>query len=366
MTENRAFIRIEKIIFIMLFVFFLSCSRENTSEKIEFLVPVTVSKVGKTDVEDRIIATGTLRTSKVARLEVETGGILEFFKNRDGEPFREGDQVKAGDVIARITGDDVRLNARKEATWQRFKTAKEEYESTQKLYDDGFKSRSELLQAQTSLEDARIDYEKSLNSEKRSQLITPIDGVILRLARDRDNQSQPLAVGQYVNPGFEVARIAPTDILVADVDLVAQDVAKVKEDLSARIQHYAWKDETFNGKVTRLDPMIDPVTRALKAEVEVENHAGKLRPGMFVEVTIIREKRKDVPFAPREAVTNRGGKWVVFVLKGQRVEMKEVVLGLGDDNIVEISKGLSAGERVVTRGLETLADQTRVRVTGNN
>ena len=366
MKENRAFIGKITIIFIALFALLSGCSQDNPAEKVEFLVPVTVTKVGKTDVEDRIVSTGTLRTTKVARLEVETGGILEFLTNREGERYREGDRVKAGDVIARITGDDVRLAARKKANYQKFKTAKEEYESTKELYDEGFRSKSELLKMESSLEDARTEYERSLNSQNRSQLATPIDGVILRLARDRDNQNQPLAVGQYVNPGFEVARIAPTDILIADVDLVARDIAKVKVGLPARVQHYAWKNEIFNGKVVRLDPLIDPVTRALKAEVEVDNPEGKLRPGMFVEVTIVKENRKDVPFVPREAVTNRGGKWVVFLLKGQRVAMKKVVLGLGDDSIVEIREGLSEGERIVTRGLETLADQTRVRVTGTN
>ncbi len=56
---------------------------------------------------------------------------------------------------------------------------------------------------------------------------------------------------------------------------------------------------------------------------------------------------------------------MVFVLSGQRVNKKEVVLGLGDDNIVEIRSGLTEGERVVTRGIETLDDQVRVRVTGS-
>ncbi len=366
MTENCAFIRTVIIVFIMFFVFLPGCSQENPAEKVEFLVPVAVTKVGKTDVEDKIIATGTLRTSIVATLEVETEGILEFLTNNEGRRYREGDRVRAGDVIARITGDDVRLAAGKEASYQRFKTAKEDYESTKKLYDEGFRSKSDLLNAQSTLEETRNSYEKSLKMEERSRLVTPIDGIILRLARDRDNQNQPLAVGQYVNPGIEVARIAPTDVLVADVDLVAQDIPKVREGLPARIQHYAWMDETFPGMVARLDPMIDPVTRALKAEVEVDNHEGKLRPGMFVEVSIVVEQREDVPFVPREAVTNRGGKWVVFLLKGQRVAMKEVALGLGDDSIVEIREGLSEGERVVTRGLETLADQTRVRVTGSN
>ena len=67
----------------------------------------------------------------------------------------------------------------------------------------------------------------------------------------------------------------------------------------------------------------------------------------------------------REAVATRGGKWVVFVLEGQRVARREVTLGLGDDEIVEIEDGVKAGERVVVKGLETLTDQTRVRVTGS-
>lgn len=344
--------------------FFISgCSGEKSVDEVEILVPVTVAKVGKADIEDKINATGTLRVSKIARLEVETGGILEFQVNSRGERIQEGDRVKAGDVIAMITGEDVRLAARTKANYQKLQTAKEEYESKERLFNEGFESKSEILRLQANLEEARVAYEKSLNSEKRNQLVTPIDGVILKLARDRDNQNQPLAVGQYVKPGFEVASIAPTDMLVADVDLVAQDVARVKEGLKAKIHHYAWEDEYFKGEVYRLAPVIDPVTRALKAEVRVDNSEGKLRPGMFVEVTIVIEERKGVPAVPRQCVLNRGGKSVVFLLKGQRVAMQKVTPGLGDDDIVEIREGLSEGERVVTRGMETLTDQTRVRPT---
>jgi membrane fusion protein (multidrug efflux system) len=339
------------------------CGSDSSVDEVEFLVPVSVSDVGTADVEDRIVATGTLRASRMVSLEVETGGILEFAKNSEGRSFGEGDRVKSGDVIARITGEDVRLAARTKANLQRFETARDEYESTEKLYKEGFRSKSELLTAKSTLEEARVDYERSLNAEKRSQLSTPIDGVILRLGRDRENQDQPFAGGQFVRQGFEVARIAPTDYLIADVDLVGQDVARVTKDLPVRVRHYAWEGEYFFGKVIRLAPTIDPVTRALRAEVEVQNPDGRLRPGMFIEVAILKEQRIGVPVVPREAVTDRGGKWVVFILKGQRVAMKEVVLGLGDDDIVEIREGLAVGERVVTRGLETLTDQTRVRVT---
>ena len=343
---------------------FAGCNSSNSADKVDFLVPVSVNDVGTADVEDHIVATGTLRVNEMVYLEVETGGILEFATNSEGQRLREGDRVKAGSVVARITGEDIRLTAGTEASRQRFEVAKDDYMAAKKLYDEGFKSKSDLLALQSALEDARLKYESSLNSENRSLLKTPIDGVILYLARNNNNQNQPIADGQFVKPGFEVARIAPTDQLVADVDLVGQDVARVSVGLPARVRHYAWEDRNFSGEVIRIAPTIDATTRALRAEIEVVNTDELLRPGMFVEVTIVKEQRKGVPVVPREAVTDRGGKWVVFVLKGQRVAMKEVALGLGDDNIVEIREGLAVGEKVVVQGLETLTDQTRVRVTG--
>lgn len=340
------------------------CTGSNSVDEVDFLVPVSVSDVGTADVEDHIVATGTLRVNEMVYLEVETAGILEFATNSQGRRFSEGDRVKAGDIIARITGEDVRLSAGTKASRKRFEAAKDDYEAAKKLYDEGFKSKADLLDLQSSLEEARLKYESSLNSENRNLLSTPIDGVILYLARKSDNQNQPIADGQFVKPGFEVARVAPTNHLIADVDLVGQDIARVAVGLPARVRHYAWEDRNFPGEVIRLAPTIDPTTRALRAEIEVDNTDELLRPGMFVEVTIIKEKRENVPVVPREAVTDRGGKWVVFVLKGQRVSMKEVALGLGDDDIVEIREGLAVGERVVVQGLETLTDQTRVRVTG--
>ena len=134
--------------------------------------------------------------------------------------------------------------------------------------------------------------------------------------------------------------------------------------LIARVRHHAWDESSFDGRVLRLAPSLDPTTRALRADVEIDNAGGRLRPGMFVEVTMIAERREEVPVVPRTAVTERGGAKAVFVLKGQKVSQREVVLGLGDDDIVEIREGLDPGERIVVKGLETLTDGARVRVSG--
>jgi HlyD family secretion protein len=75
-------------------------------------------------------------------------------------------------------------------------------------------------------------------TEDRNRMLTPIDGVVIKLARD--SNSQLLANGQLVSIGQVVAQIAPLDPLVADVDLIGDDIALVRVGLEARARSHAW------------------------------------------------------------------------------------------------------------------------------
>ncbi len=350
-------------------IFFLSllllggCNTGDDAQKVDFKVPVSVTDVGLGDVFEHIVVTGTLRAAEVVTLVVETGGSLEVGRSASGRQLAEGDRVAVGDVVAEVTGEDVRLAARMAATRQRFEAALSDFEATQELLEQGLITDTEVRSKSTALEDARLEYDRSRRSEARNRLVTPIAGVILSLARDA--QGQRVANGQLVTPGFTVAQIAKTKRLTADVDLVGTDVARVEISMPAEARHHAWADRLFDGEVIRIAPTIDSSTRALRAEVEIDNRDGLLKPGMFVEVTLVGEEHLQVPVVPRDSITDRGGKKVVFVLRGQSVARREVKLGLGDDEIVEVIEGVEVGERVVTRGIETLKDKMRVRVSGN-
>lgn len=340
------------------------CGGGGDTAPVEFRVPVVVDTVTSGDVEDRIVATGVLRAEEVVSLTVETRGALEVARDATGRRLGEGDRVEAGQEIARITGEDVRVAARTAATRQRFQSAKADLENARELHEEGLITTTELRSAETTFEEARLEYDRSRLTEVRNVLATPIDGVILSLARDLEGR--PLADGQLVAAGTVIAQVAPTGRLVADVDILGPDIARVSRGQTARVRHHAWPDLDFPGRVVRLAPTVDPVTRALRVEVEVTNRDGLLRPGMFTEVDLLVERREGVPVVPREAVTERAGQRVVFVLGGQRVGQRPVELGLGDDRVVEIVEGVEPGERVVVQGLETLADDTRVRVTGES
>jgi RND family efflux transporter MFP subunit len=339
-----------------------ACGPGGDDGEVEFRVPVTVREVELGAVEDVIVATGNLRAPELAKLVVESPGKLSL--TRVGRRrLAEGDRVSAGQVLARVIGEDARLAARSEATRQRFEATQAELESRRQLFDDGLISREELRNAETAFEDARLERDRSQLTEERNRLVTPISGVVLKLARDASGQ--PVAEGQLVSVGFEVAEVGPISSLIADVDLVGSDVGRVRTGQEARIRHGAFQRKAFQGEVVRLAPSVDPTTRSFRVEVEIDNAEEQLRPGMFVEVTILVERREGVTVVPRDAVTERGGERVLFVLDGQRVSRRPVSLGLGDDDQVEVLEGIGAGERVVVRGLETLTDGTRVRVSGD-
>jgi RND family efflux transporter MFP subunit len=344
-----------------------SCAPPEDVATIEFQVPVVVEEVAAGTVESKIVTSGNLRAAEIETLTALVAGTLQIADTitADGLQSRrlaEGDPVRAGDEIAFISGEDVRLEVGMASIQQRYNSARLDYESARRLNEQNLLNLSDLNKAQATMEEAKLALERSQRTEARSHLISSIDGVVLKLARDA--KGQPMTNGQLVAPGIEIAQIAPLDELIADIDLVGRDgLALIQVGQEARIHHHAWADQNFTGSVLRIAPTVNEQTRALRAEVLIDNASGVLRPGMFVEVTLIVERHENVPVVPRRAITERGGRSVAFVLRGQRVAQVEVTLGLGDDESIEIRNGLNAGDRVVVRGLETLTDQMPVRVT---
>lgn len=336
------------------------CARSEPPPDVDFTTPIALQEVRLGTIEERVVGTATLRAVRAVNLTVQHTGTLRVARGRSGFPLAEGEWVESGDAIATVSGDDVRMAARTEATLSRYQAGASGYAMKQRLFAEGLISRSDMEQAEATLAEAKGDLERSRFVESGSELVTPIAGVILRLARDE--RSLPLADGQLVHEGFAIAQIGSIDRLIAEVDIPVADLAKLRPGQTVVVRHNAWQTSSFTGRVLRLLPALDAATHALCAEVDVNNHRRLLRPGMFVEATIIVERRTKVPVVVREAVVDRGGSSVVFVLAGQHVVRREVTLGSADGGVVEIKSGLEAGERVAVRGLATLSDGTRVRI----
>jgi Cu(I)/Ag(I) efflux system membrane fusion protein len=123
----------------------------------------------------------------------------------------------------------------------------------------------------------------------------------------------------------------------------------------------AFPSRTFKGRVAFIDPLLDPKTRTAKVRVEVPNPTGELRPEMFGEVVLQGKSREGVRI-PADAVIHSGTKSVVFVALGSgKFQPREVQVGEGDSEFVEVVSGLEKGEGVVTRANFLVDSESRLR-----
>ena len=231
-------------------VLLAACGPPNTGPEVEFRIPVEAAEVATGTVEDLVQATGTLRTREIVSLTIETPGHLQIGRDAEGRRLAEGSVVEAGQVVFRVTGEDARLHARIESTKRSLDVAAAQLERQRDLFDAQLVAEEAVQQAERDYENALYEYERSSLNAAKATKTTPISGTILRLARDANGL--PVADGQLVASGFQVAEIAPLDVLIADVDLMGPELARVQPGLSARIGHYAFPDASLTGEVVRL------------------------------------------------------------------------------------------------------------------
>jgi RND family efflux transporter MFP subunit len=149
--------------------------------------------------------------------------------------------------------------------------------------------------------------------------------------------------------------------------LPESEAGHIGTGLGVTVTVAAYPDQ-FTGKVTAMNPAIDPSSRALLVEAEIENSRNLLRPGMFVTAHILLPENKEGVFVPRTAVQTDSStdSSTVFVIEGETARVRVVALGgpaaAGSENagLVQILSGVSAGETVATGNLQELFDGARV------
>jgi membrane fusion protein, heavy metal efflux system len=172
----------------------------------------------------------------------------------------------------------------------------------------------------------------------------PLDGVIL------ERSANP---GQVVGMGEALFVVTDLSEVWAVGDLYEQDFSHVRVGSEATLTMLAYPGLTLRGRVTYIDPRVDPQTRTAKVRVEVPNPEGRLRLGMYVTLTFITASGERVVAVPRAAVQTMAGQQVVFVAapdeEGKFIQ-RRVELGplVGESYIVR--QGLQPGEVVVTEG----------------
>jgi len=179
-------------------------------------------------------------------------------------------------------------------------------------------------------------------------------------------------VGQFLPVGTPIVSIQALDPIFLNFSLPQQQLGQVSEGLIARVVTDAYPGQLFEGKVSAINPDLDPTTRSVKLQVTLPNAESRLRPGMFGTVSVVLPVTAPVIIIPATAVLYAPYGDTVFVVEEKKneatgetqkvVRQQFVRLGTARGDFVAVTSGLKVGDIVVSAGVFKLRNGSTVSV----
>lgn len=277
-----------------------------------------------------------------------------------------GDRVGQGQVLVTLDSSDYQAGAaqaeagRKSAAIQ-VENARLALERTQKLFAAGAASQQQLEAAQSGYDAAQVGMEQAEAALAMASvqlnnctITSPISGVV---------GSVNLSLGDTANPQTPAAVVSETSQLEIEIMVSESEISYIEPGSPVDIHVRAAGDQPFKGQVGSAATVPDPVKRNYAVKISLENPDNQIKSGMFAEVAVNTLSKEKAVCVPSNAVVPKGARSVVYVVdQEKRAQEREVTVGIQNSHLVEIEKGIKAGEQVITRGSTLVTEGTLVRV----
>lgn len=211
-------------------------------------------------------------------------------------------------------------------------------------------ARTQVGNAKAAVATAQTQVEQARKGVSDNVIYSPISGYI------SERNADP---GEFISPNqpnVKIATIVRTAILRLKIDVPEQDISKVEVGQGVSAQVSAYPDRKFAGTIVRTLPSLNPQSRTLTVEAEIENVGGILKPGQFATVRITQTKPTPAVMIPATAVRADGERNLVFVIKDGIANERVVTTGLLENDIIEIKSGIQENEVVAINNVEKLSD----------
>ncbi|MBT8333098.1 MAG: efflux RND transporter periplasmic adaptor subunit [Deltaproteobacteria bacterium] len=308
-------------------------------------INTVVMEVVPTTISNRINLPGSVESwTKLELISKIAGSIDEVL-------VKEGDAIKKDDVIARIESDDYRIAL--ERARAAYKLAKADYERDKSVYAKGVIPTAELDARETNMQTAKADLDNAELMFARCTITAPMDGVVRRL---------DAKIGLYLSVGDPIGSLLQIDKVKAVIGIPESDVTAVRLLDSVEVTIQALEDKKVTGRRYFISSSPETAARLYRLELEIDNPGHRILPGMFVRANIVKQQKDNAVAIPFYSVISRSDQQFVFVEKDGTVEKRYVQTGIMEQWMVEITKGLKAGERIVVEGHRDVEDGRKVKV----
>lgn len=255
--------------------------------------------------------------------------------------FDDGERVGKGAELMRLR--DAAWRADLARTQAEHTLAVSELERAQALFDRDRLSTAELQAAQARADLAKADLDGAREALRRTVVHTPFAG---RLGR------RLVEPGDVVDTTSVITTLVDDDPLFAELALPERHASWLQLGQPVSLSTAAWPEQRFPGTVSFVAPEVDPTTRTLVVRAELDDTDGRLAPGMTARAEVTLAAPEPRILVPSEAVTTRATGPMVWVVDAEdRAEARPITLGPRRPELVVVTSGLQAGERVVVRGI---------------
>ncbi len=322
-------------------------------------VPVSVGSVVRKNLNSFLVLNGIVEPErKVEIFSRLSTYVKEIVKE-------EGAYVKENEVLALLDDTEIKIGYEQakiqlEQAKLSLEEAEANYLRNQELIKRTLISEQEFQTQEAEYKQRQLDYKNRTESFKDLQL--QLNWTKIRALSEGFITERLIETGDRVNANQQVYTIEDFNPLLIRVFVPTSDSIKLAAGMPAEITTEVLEGTLFEGDVKLINPRIDVQTGTVKVTVEVADKSLRLKPGMFVEVRIAIGMKEDVLVIPRKALLYKQNKTYVFVMDQSQVSQREVLLGLTEEDEVEITEGLNEGEVIVTVGVEGLKDGQRVEV----
>ncbi len=332
-----------------------SCRNQDQNLNADIEVPVSVEDIKLKSIEEFINTTGTAFPK--GEIELKSRITASYFLEKNpqtGKFWQLGDKIKAGSLVARLEDKEYINSLKLETNELNLELTESELKKQESLYEKGGVTLKDLKTAGINYENAKTTVENSKLQLDKTRIVAPIDGVIVDLPYHTQSTQ--------VETGSTIIKIMDYQVMYMDVQLPEKYISDIKPGQKVKLTNYTIPEDTIIGTITQLSPAINADTRTFKGNILINNPGYLLRPGMFVKADIVTNHKDSVIVIPKNIILSRQrGKTVFIVDRGVAVE-RIIETGLENINNVEVIRGLTKNERVVTSGFETLSNRSKVKI----
>jgi membrane fusion protein, multidrug efflux system len=295
-------------------------------------------------------AVGTVRAFESIVVTAKAPGTVQAIT------FEEGARVKAGDELLRLDADERRADIEQAVAEMRRAAAQRDetrvrLERATALRRTGAGTEAQVADLSAQL--ATLESAIASAGARRKAAEARLDDLTIRAPFAGRLGSRAVSVGAYVSPGTRITTLDDLSRVRLDFSVPENILATLKVGRTVRALSAAFGERMFEGRVTLIDPRIDPVTRTAKLTAEFPNPDEALKPGMFLSVALEVTNKPNAVVVPEEAIVGEGLRHLLFVVKDDKtIDRRVVRIGQRQSTVVEILDGVKPGETIVVRGVQ--------------